>query len=88
MAEQEKGLRFEVYPESVVGSCHHEDPCVHTEWAWQLVGAEGPVCKSATSWDTEKEARSHLQANKGRMGNAKRCKVITVEAPTEVEIND
>lgn len=93
-ATEAKGLRFEVYGRVVIDRMDYDNgldeykASTHDEWEWQLVGAEGPVCRSATTFGTEKEARSHLQSNKGRMGNAKRCKVLTVDAPTEVDIDE
>lgn len=85
MAEVErKGLRFEVYPSQVLshmadGGSHGLVPVHLTEWQWTMVGADGPIAKSFTTYDSEKECRSALAANKGRLGNAKRAKVITLD---------
>jgi hypothetical protein len=45
-----------------------------------MVGAEGRIAVSPNDFDTEKEARSHIAKNKGRLGNARRAKVLTVDA--------
>lgn len=82
MAEVErKGLRFEVYPIAVLHATNTiGGRSMHAEWQWVMVGADGPIAKSFTTYDTEKECRSALAANKGRLGNAKRAKVITLDA--------
>lgn len=84
--EEPKGARFEVYPVNILRDGWGKT--ITQEWEWQLVGAEGPVAKSPTTFDSEKETRSHIAANKGRLGNARRTKVITVEQATEVEIDE
>jgi hypothetical protein len=89
MPVERKGLRFEVYPTNVLG---HTDPsggiAIHQEWEWTLVGADGPVCRSATTYDTEKECRSALAANKGRLKGSGYAKVITVDSAPEPIIHD
>lgn len=85
MAEVErKGLRFEVFPQNVLGpSSPAGGVAIHQEWVWVMVGVEGPLAKSFTTYDTEALCRSDLAANKGRLGNAKRAKVITLNAEPE-----
>lgn len=80
MAEERKGLRFEVAPINVLGPSNPAGGvAVSQEWEWTLIGADGPVCKSATSYDSEKECRSALAADKGRLKAARFAKVVTVD---------
>lgn len=65
---ERKGLRFEVGPNKL------------GRWTWLYVGADGPVAQSPTTFNDEKETRSHIHANRGRLGNAKRAKVVTVDS--------
>lgn len=69
---ERKGLRFEV-KETLLWP----DP-YDAEWHWTLIGADGPVCKSADSFPSEEEARSNIAASKGRMKAARFAKVVTV----------
>lgn len=76
MADEPKGLRFEVYDyNNHVGV---ED--LPDAWTWRLVGADGIVCVAGQYWDFEAEARSHIAANRGRLKAAGRSKVFTVDA--------
>jgi hypothetical protein len=65
-SDKPKGLRFEVY---------EEEPRV---WAWSLVGKDGAVAVSAEYFSTEKEARSDISENRGRLKAAGTAKVYTV----------
>jgi hypothetical protein len=46
-----------------------------TKYNWTLEKKEGVVCKSATFFDSEKEARSDIAAAKRSMRAAGRCRV-------------
>jgi hypothetical protein len=63
---ERKGLRFEV------------SKTPNGNWEWEFIGAEGALARSPIHFLDEKAARSHIHANKGRMGNARRAKVVTV----------
>lgn len=79
MAER-KGLRFEVATTPILGSTSPSGGvAIHHLWQWTLIGADGPVCKSAITWDTEAEARASLAKNKGRLKAAQYAKVVTVD---------
>lgn len=67
MGEERKGLRFEVL--------HNE---ITDKWTWEFIGADGSIASSPQAFETEKLTRSHIAANKGRFGNARRAKVVTV----------
>lgn len=69
---ERKGLRFEVFPDRFNGWGKA------LSWKWSYIGAEGVICESYDRFESEKAARSHIHANRGRLGNAKRAKVVTV----------
>lgn len=49
-------------------------------WSWALVKADDEViCRSPGTFDSEREARSHIAQAKKSMKGAMRCKVVTVD---------
>ena len=45
-------------------------------WAWQLSAADGLVCFSAGTFDTEADARADIARVKKKMAGAKFAKVV------------
>lgn len=81
---ERKGLRFEVYPTNVLGASKPAGGVAfHQEWEWTFVGADGPECKSFTTYDSEKECRSALSKAKARLKASGYAKVMTVEEGPE-----
>lgn len=64
---ERKGLRFEILQDYSLESLY-----------WQLVGADGPVCESHQTFETEAEARSDIAAARKRMKACQYAKVLVI----------
>jgi hypothetical protein len=56
---------------------NHAPAATTCPFSWHLWKKDGPVARSARSFNTEKEARSDIAQAKTAMKGAARCKVLS-----------